>query len=145
MLGSADKLRLLPTASNKRFTVLQTGEVDVLSRMTTWTFARDTGLGLNFAGILYHDGQSFLVRKDSGVTSSRDLHDATICISKGTTGELNTADYFASPAELPTVAYDVDVMVASERAEWRLPSGSETPASRSRRAATSASMISSAD
>jgi general L-amino acid transport system substrate-binding protein len=96
VLGSADKLRLLPTASNKRFTVLQTGEVDVLSRTTTWTFTRDAGLGLNFAGILYHDGQSFLVRKDSGVTSAKELRDATICISKGTTGELNTADYFAS-------------------------------------------------
>lgn len=96
VLGSADKLRLLPTASNKRFTVLQTGEVDVLSRTTTWTFTRDAGLGLNFTGILYHDGQSFLVRKDSGVTSAKELRDATICISKGTTGELNTADYFAS-------------------------------------------------
>jgi general L-amino acid transport system substrate-binding protein len=96
VLGSADKLRLLPTASNKRFTVLQTGEVDVLSRTTTWTFTRDTGLGVNFTGILYHDGQSFLVRKDSGVTSSKDLRGATICISKGTTGELNTTDYFAS-------------------------------------------------
>lgn len=96
VLGSADKARLLPTTSNKRFTVLQTGEVDVLSRTTTWTFTRDAGLGLNFAGVLYYDGQSFLVRKDSGVTSSKDLRDATICITKGTTGELNTADYFAS-------------------------------------------------
>jgi general L-amino acid transport system substrate-binding protein len=96
VLGNADKLRLLPTTSNKRFTVLQTGEVDVLSRMTSWTFTRDTGLGLNFAGVLYYDGQSFLVRKDSGVASSTDLRDATICIIKGTTGELNTADYFAS-------------------------------------------------
>jgi general L-amino acid transport system substrate-binding protein len=96
VLGNADKLRLLPTTSNKRFTVLQTGEVDVLSRTTSWTFTRDTGLGLNFAGVLYYDGQSFLVRKDSGVASSTDLRDATICIIKGTTGELNTADYFAS-------------------------------------------------
>jgi general L-amino acid transport system substrate-binding protein len=96
VLGSADKVRFLPTPSNKRFAVLQTGEVDVLSRTTSWTFTRDAGLGLNFVGILYYDGQSFLVRKDSGVTSSRQLDDATICITKGTTAELNTADYFAA-------------------------------------------------
>lgn len=96
VLGDADKVRFLPTASNKRFTVLQTGEVDVLSRTTSWTFTRDTGLGLNFAGVLYYDGQSFLVRRDSGIADAKDLKDATICISKGTTGELNTADYFAS-------------------------------------------------
>lgn len=96
VLGSADKVRFLPTTSNKRFTVLQTGEVDVLSRTTSWTFTRDTGLGLNFAGVLYYDGQSFLVRKDLGVAMSNQLDDATICITKGTTAELNTADYFAS-------------------------------------------------
>lgn len=96
VLGDADKVRFLPTTSNKRFTVLQTGEVDVLSRTTSWTFTRDTGLGLNFAGVLYYDGQSFLVRKDSGIAAPKDLSDATICITKGTTGELNTADYFAS-------------------------------------------------
>jgi general L-amino acid transport system substrate-binding protein len=96
VLGSADKVRFLPTPSNKRFAVLQTGEVDVLSRTTSWTFTRDAGLGLNFVGILYYDGQSFLVRKDSGVTRSRQLDDATICITKGTTAELNTADYFAA-------------------------------------------------
>lgn len=96
VLGSPAQVRFLPTTSNKRFTVLQTGEVDVLSRTTTWTFTRDTGLGLNFAGVLYYDGQSFLVRKDGGVRRSRDLNGATICITKGTTAELNTADYFAS-------------------------------------------------
>lgn len=95
-LGSPDQVRFLPTTSNKRFTVLQTGEVDVLSRTTTWTFTRDTGLGLNFAGVLYYDGQSFLVRKDLGVARSSELDGATICITKGTTGELNTADFFAS-------------------------------------------------
>lgn len=96
VLGDPNKVRFLPTTSNKRFTVLQTGEVDVLSRTTSWTFTRDTALGLNFAGVLYYDGQSFLVRKDSGVRAARELGDATICITKGTTGELNTADYFAS-------------------------------------------------
>lgn len=96
VLGSPQQVRFLPTTSNKRFTVLQTGEVDVLSRTTTWTFTRDTALGLNFAGVLYYDGQSFLVRKDLGVANSAQLNGATICITKGTTSELNTADYFAS-------------------------------------------------
>lgn len=93
-LGDARKVKFLPTTSNKRFTVLQTGEVDVLSRTTTWTFTRDTGLGLNFTGIMYYDGQSFLVRKATGIKRPDDLAGATICITKGTTAELNTADFF---------------------------------------------------
>lgn len=93
-LHDARKVKFLPTASNKRFTVLQTGEVDVLSRTTTWTFTRDTGLGLNFTGIMYYDGQSFLVRKAAGIKSPADLAGASICITKGTTAELNTADFF---------------------------------------------------
>lgn len=93
-LGDARKVKFLPTTSNKRFTVLQTGEVDVLSRTTTWTFTRDTGLGLNFIGIMYYDGQSFLVRKAAGIKKPEELAGATICITKGTTAELNTADFF---------------------------------------------------
>lgn len=93
-LGDARKVKFLPTTSNKRFTVLQSGEVDVLSRTTTWTFTRDTALGLNFTGIMYYDGQSFLVRKDSSVKRPEELAGATICITKGTTAELNTADFF---------------------------------------------------
>ncbi len=94
VLGDPDKVRFLPVASNKRFTVVQTGEADILSRTTTWTLTRDAELGLNFAGILYYDGQSFLVPKRLGIRGPRDLDGATICISKGTTSELNTADYF---------------------------------------------------
>jgi general L-amino acid transport system substrate-binding protein len=93
-LGDARKVKFLPTTSNKRFTVLQTGEVDVLSRTTTWTFTRDTGLGLNFTGIMYYDGQSFLVRKAAAIKQPEQLAGATICITKGTTAELNTADFF---------------------------------------------------
>lgn len=93
-LGDARKVKFLPTSSSKRFTVLQTGEVDVLSRTTTWTFTRDTGLGLDFTGIMYYDGQSFLVRKDRGIRKPEELAGATICITKGTTAELNTADFF---------------------------------------------------
>jgi general L-amino acid transport system substrate-binding protein len=88
------RVKFLPTASNKRFAVLQTGEVDVLSRTTTLTYTRDTGLGLDFTGVMYYDGQSFLVRRDSGVKQAADLDGATICITKGTTAELNTADWF---------------------------------------------------
>lgn len=95
VLRDPGRVRFLPTASNKRFAVLQTGEVDVLSRTTTWTFTRDTGLGLNFTGIMYYDGQSFLVRRDSGIRRPADLAGGTICITKGTTGELNTAEYFS--------------------------------------------------
>jgi len=93
-LGDPRKVKFLPTTSNKRFTVLQTGEVDVLSRTTTWTYTRDAALGLNFTGILYYDGQSFLVRKAAEIEKPIDLAGATICITKGTTAELNTADFF---------------------------------------------------
>ena len=84
----------MPVASNKRFTIVQTGEADVLSRTTTWTLTRDTDLGVNFVGIMYYDGQSFLVPKRSGVRLPADLDGASICITKGTTSELNTAEYF---------------------------------------------------
>lgn len=93
-LGDARKVKFLPTAANKRFTVVQTGEADVLSRTTTWTFTRDTGLGLNFTGVMYYDGQSFLVRKSAGIHRPAELAGASICIAKGTTAELNTADFF---------------------------------------------------
>ena len=94
VLGDARKVRLMPVASNKRFTIVQTGEADVLSRTTTWTLTRDTDLGVNFVGIMYYDGQSFLVPKRSGVRLPADLDGASICITKGTTSELNTAEYF---------------------------------------------------
>src|SRR3546814_10910073 len=84
----------MPVASNKRFTIVQTGEADVLSRTTTWTLTRDTDLGVNFVGTMYYDGQSFLVPRRSGVRLPTDLDGASICITKGTTYELNTAEYF---------------------------------------------------
>src|SRR3546814_5620936 len=82
----------MPVASNKRFTIVQTGEADVLSRTTTWTLTRDTDLGVNFVGTMYYDGQSFLVPRRSGVRLPTDLDGASICITKGTTSELNTAE-----------------------------------------------------
>ncbi|HEV7312267.1 amino acid ABC transporter substrate-binding protein [Sphingopyxis sp.] len=94
VLGDARKVRFMPVASNKRFTIVQTGEADVLSRTTTWTLTRDTDLGVNFVGTMYYDGQSFLVPRRSGVRLPTDLDGASICITKGTTSELNTAEYF---------------------------------------------------
>lgn len=94
VLGDARKVKFMPVASNKRFTIVQTGEADVLSRTTTWTLTRDTDLGVNFVGIMYYDGQSFLVPKRAGIRAASDLDGASICITKGTTSELNTAEYF---------------------------------------------------
>lgn len=94
MFGDASKVRFTPLTAAQRFTALQAGEVDILSRNTTWTLTRDTSLGLNFAGVNYYDGQGFLVRKDLGVDSALELDGAAICVEPGTTTELNLADYF---------------------------------------------------
>ncbi|OOZ37628.1 amino acid ABC transporter substrate-binding protein [Solemya velesiana gill symbiont] len=94
VFGSADKVKYSPLTAKERFTALQSGEVDMLSRNTTWTLTRDTSLGLNFAGVNYYDGQGFLVAKDLGVKSALELDGASFCIQAGTTTELNLADYF---------------------------------------------------
>ena len=94
VFGDASKVRYTPLTAAQRFTALQSGEVDILSRNTTWTTTRDTSLGLNFAGVNYYDGQGFMVRKDLGVTSAKQLDGAAICVEPGTTTELNLADYF---------------------------------------------------
>ncbi|MGA0595960.1 amino acid ABC transporter substrate-binding protein [Enterovirga sp. CN4-39] len=88
------KVRFTPLAAKDRFTALQSGEVDVLIRNTTWTMSRDTALGLTFAGVNYYDGQGFMVRKKLGVASAKELNGASICTQQGTTTELNLADYF---------------------------------------------------
>ena len=93
-LGNADKVKYIPLTAKERFTALQSGEIDVLSRNTTWTLTRDASLGLNFAGVAYYDGQGFMVSKDLGVTSAKQLDGAAVCIQSGTTSELNLADYF---------------------------------------------------
>jgi general L-amino acid transport system substrate-binding protein len=94
VLGDASKVRFVPLTAKERFTALQSGEIDVLSRVTTWTFTRDTSLGLNFVGTTFYDGQGFMVNKDLGVDSAKDLDGASICVGAGTTTELNLADYF---------------------------------------------------
>lgn len=94
VLGSADKVKFTPLTAKERFTALQSGEIDILSRNTTWTLTRDASLGLNFAGVNYYDGQGFMVTKSLGVKSAKELDGAAVCIQAGTTTELNLADYF---------------------------------------------------
>jgi general L-amino acid transport system substrate-binding protein len=88
------KVKFVPLSAKERFTALQSGEIDLLSRNTTWTMSRDTSLGLKFAGVTYYDGQGFMVRKSLGVDSALKLDGATVCTNTGTTTELNLADYF---------------------------------------------------
>jgi general L-amino acid transport system substrate-binding protein len=90
------KVRFIPLAGKDRFTALQSGEVDVLVRNSTWTMSRDTQLGLDFPAVNYYDGQGFMVRKKLGVSSAKELNGATICTQQGTTTELNLADFFRS-------------------------------------------------
>jgi len=96
VFNDVNAVRYTPLTSTERFAALANGEVDVLSRTTTWTMGRDTSLGITFTGVTYYDGQGFMVRKADGITSASQLSGATICIEKGTTTELNAADYFAS-------------------------------------------------
>ena len=88
------KVKFTPLSAKERFTALQSGEIDVLSRNTTWTMSRDTSLGLKFAGVTYYDGQGFMVKKSLGVNSALNLNGASVCTQTGTTTELNLADYF---------------------------------------------------
>lgn len=93
VLGDARKVRWVPLSSQQRFTALQSGEVDILSRNTTWSLTRDAGQGLHFAGVTYYDGQGFLVAKKTKVTSAKQLKNAEVCVQSGTTTEKNLADY----------------------------------------------------
>ncbi|MBO6755396.1 MAG: amino acid ABC transporter substrate-binding protein [Roseibium sp.] len=108
-------VKFTPLSAKERFTALQSGEIDVLSRNTTWTMTRDTSLGLNFAGVNYYDGQGFMVRKDLGVTSALELSGASVCTNTGTTTELNVADYFrANNMPYEIVAFEkADEVVAA--------------------------------
>ena len=94
VLGDGTKVKYVPTTAKERFTALQSGEIDVLVRNTTWTTARDSSLGLIFAGVNYYDGQGFMVKKSLNVKSAKELNGATVCVQTGTTTELNLADYF---------------------------------------------------
>ena len=115
VFGDATKVKFTPLSAKERFTALQSGEVDLLSRNTTWTMSRDTTLGLNFAGVNYYDGQGFMVRKSLGVKSGLELSGASVCTNTGTTTELNVADYFrANKMEYEIVAFEkADEVVAA--------------------------------
>ena len=96
IFGDASKVEYVPTTSKNRFTVLQSGEIDILSRNTTWTLQRDVELGLEFVGVNYYDGQGFMVPASLGVSSATELDGASVCIQVGTTTEMNLADYFSA-------------------------------------------------
>lgn len=94
ILNDATKVKFVPLSAKDRFTALQSGEIDVLSRNTTWTLSRDTSLGANFTGVTYYDGQGFLVKKSLKVNSALQLNSSSVCVTTGTTTEQNLADYF---------------------------------------------------
>src|SRR6478609_9395363 len=94
IFNDATKVKYVPLSAKDRFTALQSGEIDVLSRNTTWTISRDTSLGANFTGVTYYDGQGFMVKKSLKVNSALELNNASVCVQTGTTTEQNLADYF---------------------------------------------------
>lgn len=94
VLGDASKVQYKPLTAKERFTALQSGEIDMLSRNTTWTHTRDVSLGLNFAGTIYYDGTGFMVLKSLGVKSAKELDGANACIQAGTSTELAISDFF---------------------------------------------------
>lgn len=106
IFNDGTKVKFVALTAKDRFTTLQSGDVDVLARNTTWTSSRDSQLGLNATAVNYYDGQGFMVRKDLKVNSALELNDATICVQQGTTTELNLADYFrANKMRLKTVTF----------------------------------------
>lgn len=119
IFADAEKVKYVPLSNKERFAGLQSGEVDVLSRNTTWSIQRDTALGLDFTGVNYYDGQGFMVRKSLGVDSATQLDGASLCVNLGTTTELNAADYFTTR----NMAYEIitfekaDETVAAYNAE----------------------------
>lgn len=114
VLGDNTKVKYIPLTAKERFTALASGEIDMLSRVTTWTLSRDTQLGINFTGVTYYDGQGFLVKKELGLKSVKELDGATICVQSGTTTELNMADYFrANGLQHTPVVFDTNEQAAS--------------------------------
>jgi general L-amino acid transport system substrate-binding protein len=93
ILGDANKVKWVPLTAQQRFTALQSGEIDILSRNTTWTLSRDASLGMNFAGVTYYDGQGFMVPTKLKLKSAKQLKGATVCVQSGTTTEKNLTDF----------------------------------------------------
>jgi general L-amino acid transport system substrate-binding protein len=107
ILGDANKVKWVPLVSQQRFAALQSGEIDILSRNTTWTLTRDASLGLNFVGIDYYDGQAFMVPAKSKLKSAKQLKNATVCVQSGTTTEKNLSDFSrANQLNLKTVVFE---------------------------------------
>jgi general L-amino acid transport system substrate-binding protein len=107
VFNDSTKVKFTPLTAKERLTALQSGEIDVLSRNTTWTSSRDSAQGLNFTGVTYYDGQGFLVNKKLGVKSAKELDGATVCVQAGTTTELNLSDYFrANKMKYTPITYD---------------------------------------
>jgi general L-amino acid transport system substrate-binding protein len=120
VLGDATKVKYTPLNAKERFTALQSGAIDVLSRNSTWTMGRDTTLGLMFAGVTYYDGQGFMVPTKLGVKSALELNGASVCTQTGTTTELNLADYFKSnKMEYKIVAFEKNEEVLKAYQEGR--------------------------
>jgi general L-amino acid transport system substrate-binding protein len=115
VFGDANAVKYTPLSAKQRFTALSSGEIDILSRNTTWTMTRDTQLGLNFAGVNYYDGQGMMVPIALGVNSATELDGANICTNTGTTTELNITDYFrANGMSFNLVAFEkADEVVAA--------------------------------
>ncbi len=93
LLGDANKVKWVPLTAQQRFTALQSGEVDILSRNTTWTLTRDASLGMSFTGVTYYDGQGFMVPAKGNIKSAKQLKGATVCVQSGTTTEKNLTDF----------------------------------------------------
>ncbi|WP_392385679.1 amino acid ABC transporter substrate-binding protein [Marinomonas primoryensis] len=115
IFGDAQKAKFTPLSAKERFTALQSGEIDVLTRNTTWTYTRDSSLGLDFTAVNFYDGQGFMARKALGVTSALDLDGATVCTEQGTTTELNMADFFRKHkmSYVPVVVQKADEALAA--------------------------------
>lgn len=113
VFGDAAKVKFTPLSSKERFTSIQSGDVDILARNTTWTMSRDGGgIGLSFIGVLYYDGQGFMVKKSLGVESGDKLAGAAVCTNAGTTTELNIADFFRAR----NAKYDIVTFEKSDEA-----------------------------
>ena len=115
IFGDANKVKYTPLSAKERFTALASGEIDMLSRNSTWTNTRDASLGINFTAVTYYDGQGFMVRKDLGVKSALELNGATVCTNLGTTTEVNLANYFRQNGMTyePVVFEKADEVVAA--------------------------------
>jgi general L-amino acid transport system substrate-binding protein len=107
ILGDGNKVRYSPLTAQQRFTALQSGEIDVLSRNTTWTLTRDASLGMHFVGVTFYDGQGFMVPKSLNVKSAKQLKGAQVCVQSGTTTELNLTDYSrANSLDLKPIVFE---------------------------------------